>query len=509
MNESKERKNGTILSYISIFTSVFIQLLYTPLLIRMLGSSEYGLYSLVASIISYLVVLDFGFGDAIVMYTSKYHAIGDYKKEQKIQGMFLRIFTIIGIISLVLGAIIYIFAPNIFSSSMNSMEISKIKIMIIILTINLAITFPFSVYSSIIKAYEKFTFQKIITIIHSILQPVLMIPLLFLGYKSIALTLVVTFTNFLVLFSNYYYCIKKLNIKVKYKGFDKKIFKMIFSYSFFIFLNMVVDRINWSADQTILGIVSGTMAVSCYALATKLNDLFIRMSSAMSGVLFPKISKMVAKNASDEELSNEFIKTGRLQFFIIFLMTSGLVILGKEFFLIWVGEKYMSSYYVSLLLIIPISVPLIQNLGISILQAKNIHKFRSILYTFVALANILLSIPLSKAYGEIGAAAGTAISLIVGNIIIINIYYQKKAGLNVIKFWKEIFSITMPLIIPIIFICLFKKIIVLNGFAALIVYGGIYTVFYGLVAYRYAMNSYEKNILKKLFNKITLKKVKL
>ena len=73
MSSSKnERKAGAVLSYISIVLSTLVQLLYTPLLTRMLGQSEYGLYSLVSSIIGYLTVLDLGFGNAIVVYTAKY-----------------------------------------------------------------------------------------------------------------------------------------------------------------------------------------------------------------------------------------------------------------------------------------------------------------------------------------------------------------------------------------------------------------------------------------------------
>lgn len=62
------------------------------------------------------------------------------------------------------------------------------------------------------------------------------------------------------------------------------------------------------------------------------------------------------------------------------------------------------------------------------------HKFRSILYVIIACFNIGISIPLSNYYGGIGAAIGTAISLIIGNIIIMNIYYHYKVHLNIIKF---------------------------------------------------------------------------
>ncbi|MEE0728502.1 MAG: oligosaccharide flippase family protein, partial [Clostridium saudiense] len=97
MNESHERKNGAILSYFSIILNTFIQLLYLPFLVNKLGDSEYGIYSIVASIMGYLAIMDFGFGDAIVMYTAKYKAQGKFEEEKKLHGMFLVIFSVIGI----------------------------------------------------------------------------------------------------------------------------------------------------------------------------------------------------------------------------------------------------------------------------------------------------------------------------------------------------------------------------------------------------------------------------
>ena len=92
MSDSTQRKSGAILSYVSIIVNTLIQLLYTPLLIRMLGQSEYGLYSLVASIIGYLTIMDLGFGNAIIVYTAKYRAQGKKEEEQKLHGMFNIVF---------------------------------------------------------------------------------------------------------------------------------------------------------------------------------------------------------------------------------------------------------------------------------------------------------------------------------------------------------------------------------------------------------------------------------
>lgn len=506
MINSNERKRGAILSYLSIILSTVVQLVYTPLLIRMLGQSEYGLYSLVSSVIGYLTVLDLGFGNAIVVFTAKYRANKEYDKEKKLHGMFLVIFCIIGLIAGLLGLLLYFNVPLLFGKTMADIELHKAKIMMLILSFNLAVTFPFSIYSSIITAYEKFTFQKIMSILNTLLKPLLMIPLLFLGYKSITMTVVITVVNIIVLLSNYFYCKKKLGVNIKFMGFDKKLFKTIFSYSFFIFLGVIVDKVNWSVDQFVLGAVSGTIAVSLYSVASQINTLFVNLSGAMSGVLLPKMSKMIAKNVSNKEITNEFIKVGRIQYLIIFLMASGFTLFGKEFIMAWAGKDFATSYYIAVILILPLCVPLIQNLGISIMQAKNMHKFRSILLALIAIANIFVSIPLAKAYGGIGSAIGTSLSLIIGNIIILNIYYHKKVGINVIEFWKSIIKMTIPMLIPIVAIVILMHFATLHGYVNLIVFGGIYTILYCLTCYFLVMDDYEKNIVNKVLIKLHLKR---
>lgn len=504
--ESNQRKKGAVLSYVSIIANTLVQLLYTPFLIRMLGQSEYGLYSLVNSIIGYLTVLDLGFGNAIVVYTAKYRAQKKYDEEKKLHGMFFLIFCIIAVIAGILGIILYFNVDNLFGNTMTTLELKKAKIMMLILTFNLVITFIFNIYSSILNAYERFTFQKTMSILNTLLRPLLMIPFLFLGYKSITMVLIITLINVFVLISNYFYCRKKLNIRIKFSGFDKTMFNVVFGYSIWIFLGTIADKVNWNVDQFILGAISGTIAVSIYSIASQLNSLFINLSTAISGVLLPKMSKMVASNATSEELSNEFIKVGRIQYLVIFLMASGLVLFGKEFIKIWAGDGFITSYYVSLWLIIPLCIPLIQNLGLSIMQALNKYRFRTMSMFVMSFINIILSIILAKKYGPVGCAIGTALSLIIVNVILMNIYYCKEINLNIKKFWFEIFKMTVPNIIPIIIILILMKLININGLLSILIFGSIYTIIYCITSYYLSMNNYERNIVNKVLIKFHLKK---
>ena len=503
MNESKERKIGIILSYVTLIATTVIQLVYTPFLIKMMGQSEYGLYSLVYSVIGYLTVLDLGFGNAIIVYTTKFRSLKKYEEEKKLYGMFKIVFIIIGIIAFFLGIVLFFNVDNIFGNNMSFEEIKKMKIMMIILSFNLLITFIFSIYSSIITAYEKFTYQKVMAILNTILKPILMIPLLFLGYKSITMCFVVTLVNLIVLISNYIYCKIKLNIKIGYYGFDIALFKQVLSYSFWIFLTTIVDKVNWSVDQTILGIVSGTIAVSIYSVATDFNTMFINLSTAVSGVLLPKVTKMVANKATNKELTDEFIKVGRIQFYIMFLITSGFMLVGKEFIIWWVGKDFVEAYYVTLLLIIPAFFSLIQNLGLSIMQAKNKFKFKSLSTFIMSIFNIIISIILAKRYGAVGAAAGTTVSLIICNIILINIYYYKVIKLNILRFWEDIAVMILKMLIPFFITVIIIKIFNSDGgLWSVIIYGLIYILLYCITAYTIVMNKYEKNLLKSIFIKL-------
>ena len=96
-------KAGVVLSYIAIALNNIVGLLYTPFMLRMMGQNEYGLYSLVASIVAYLTVLDLGFGNAIIRYTAKFRTEGKVKEQYEMFGMFILLYSGIGLIAFCIG----------------------------------------------------------------------------------------------------------------------------------------------------------------------------------------------------------------------------------------------------------------------------------------------------------------------------------------------------------------------------------------------------------------------
>lgn len=503
MKEKSQIKIGAILSYVVIALNMIIGVAYTPILTSSLGQSEYGLYSIVSSVISYLTILDFGFGNAIIIYTAKYKAKNEKENEQKLHGMFFIIYTIIGVIAALVGVFLTLNVNLLFENTMTEQELSTASTLMKILTLNLAITFPLSIFSSIITAYEKFIFAKVINIIRIILNPLIMIVLLHFGYKSVALVTVITILNIATLISNFLYCKLKLKIKFKFEKINIPLLKEISAFSFFIFLNSIMDKINWSLDQFILGAVSGTVSAAIYAVGVQLINMYMSFSTAISNVLLPKVTQMQANEATDKEFTDIFIKTGRIQFLIIGLITTGFIIFGKEFIeIMWVGKEYTLSYYITCILMIALSIPLIQNVGISILQVKNQYKYRTIMLLIISIFNVIISIPLAKLFGGIGSACATAFSLLFGQGLLLNIYYHKKVKLDMIEFWREIFKMSIPIIL--LFILAFGLNITFEPTRAIDIVGQIflYTVLYCMIVWKFSTNKYEKEMILKPIKRI-------
>lgn len=487
-------KAGVILSYVSMFLGYFIAILYSPIMLRLLGQKEYGLYNLVSSVVGYLGLFNFGFSSAYFRYFSKYRINNDYLSIEKLNGMFLLIFTFISLIALICGTILVKFTRNIFNSSLSIEEIGKAEILLSILVVHMAFSLLTTVFSTYITAQEEYVYQKIAQLVRLIFSPMVILPLLFLGYKSVGMVISTTIIGVLSEISNIAFCFSKLKMRFRFKGLDLRVFADLSVFSSFIFINMLVDQINWNVDKFIIGRFRGTIQVAIYGVATMLNGYYMSFSSAISHVFVPRVNRLIALN-DNESVNRLFIMVGRIQFMVLSLLCSGFIFFGSSFIKLWAGEEYSSAYQILVVLMIPVTVPLIQNIGIEIQRAKNQHRFRSLIYLFISIFNILISIPLTQAYGGFGAAIGTAIAVFIGNGLIMNWYYYHRTKIDIPSFWKQISLLLPSLIIPILlglYVLLYVRVESLMSFALFVV---IYTFVFFASLFLFGMNRYEKDLL--------------
>lgn len=500
MRESNQIRWGVILTYIQLFLNIIISILYTPVMLRILGPAEHGLYSTVSSTVAWLSLLSLGFNASYIRFYSKYKTQKNDSGIAGLNGIFLLLFSAMGIIAIFGGIIISNNLQLIFDSGMTESEYTIAKTLTLIVTLDLALSFPASVFNSIIRAHEKFIQIKLINTLQSVMSPLITLPILLMGYGSVGMVIITTAVDLFAYSINAFYCFNKLKIKVRFNNFEKGIIKEISSFSIFIAINSIISQINSNLDKMLITRFINTTASSIYAIGFSLYSYYGSFSNAVSSMFVPRVYNIVNTFADNKtkmrkELTETFVRIGRIQYYIQMLILTGLIFFGQTFIRFWAGDTYHNSYYIAIVLCFAYTIPLCQSIGMDIQRAQNKHQLRSIVYLIMALLNVILTIILCQLYGEIGATVGTAISVLLVDVIFMNIYYHKKLNINIITFWQQIISASKGLFLPLVFGILIMIFVNITTIVSIIFWILAYTIVYIISIYLLSMNDFEKDLV--------------
>ncbi len=503
-----QRKAGALLSYVYLGLTCIVGLFYTPFAIHYLGEGEYGVFAIALSAISFLTILDMGFNQTMIRYIARYKALGDKEGEERINGMFLVLYSVIALVALIAGMILTIFIEDIFAGSasvgLTEWEAMRLKVVFAILLINLVGSFPMGIYTAILNANEGFVVLKGVNILTFVLTYTGMTIALFCGYGAVSLAVITTVVSLVLKLFQGIYVQGKYKPRFRIRGWDKALFMEVFAFSFFIFLNIVIDQLYANTDKVILGIVQNSVVVTIYTVGVQFTSYFEQLSTSISGVFLPRITELTTKEDGMKEISSIFVRIGRIQFLILGFLMSGFIVLGRMFIGLWVGDEMGEAYGIALVVILPAIIPLSQNIGISVIRALNRHRFRSLMYLGIAVINVGLSIPLAIHFGGFGAACATGFGTCLGQILTMNWFYWKRIGLDIPGYWKEVGKILLGLV-PVGLACYGIHILpfwdtftVWHGWLSFLCQGVIFTILFVIAGWLFIFNDYEKDLIRGL-----------
>lgn len=439
---NKQISRGVMLSFVAQGIAILVNLVYTPFIIRILGQNEYGLYQLVQSVVNYLNLMNFGFTGAYISFYARAKAESGEEGVARLNGMFLRIFLTITLVCVAAGAFL-VSHIQLLGSRLSAADYVTARKLMILLVANLACSFPNSVFTVYIAARERFVFKQGVTILNYALIPLCGLPALYMGLGSVGLAAVTLGLALLRLGLNMGYCLGRLRMRFRFGRFDRALFAGLVGFTFFIFLSDVVDQLNTNVDKFLLGRLMGTGAVAVYSVGFELSTYFTFCSWVIPEMFVPEANRIAVEEGDNGKLTEMFARVGRYNNYILLLVLTGFILAGRPFIRLWAGEGYEVSYQAGVILMLARYIPAVQTMGVTIQNAKRMHRPRAVIYFVIACVNVAASIGLIRLWGVVGTSLGTLAAVALGAGLFMNLYYHFRIGLNVKTFWRALLRWTL------------------------------------------------------------------
>lgn len=437
-----QAKWGAIISYILIILNTLYGLFITPYIIGGLGEAEYGVYKTIGALTSSLAVLDLGIGSTVMRYVAKFKAT---KEDDRIPNFIAMNLIQAGILCVVIGVIsvgAFQTIKPLYGESFSADQIDKAQLLFIILIVNMMIHVVSNVLNGTITGHNRFMFGNGSKLVRLLVRTVLIFLLLNIFKDSLVLVFIELGCSIVFLLIELGYVYKKLNIKIKLTKWEKSLFIESGKYTLLMFLTSIAIQVNNNLDNVIIGAISGPTLVTVYSIGLLIFGMFEQLSTSISSVMLPTVTNLLAKEDGMTEIEHLVVKAGRIQFMLLGAAFVGFFCVGEDFIQIWLGDGFEDVYVITLILMAPALFELCVNVCLAILRAKNMLTFRTLTLFGATVINAVVTIIAVKYWSYVGAAFGTAASFIIGSLIVMNIYYYKKLGLNMLRIYRKILSRT-------------------------------------------------------------------
>lgn len=495
-------KYGAVISYVGIFINIVIGLVYTPWMIRCIGQADYGLYTLAMSVIG-IFVFDFGLGQAVTRFAAKYIAEGQQEKVDQLMGVTYKLYLIADALMILLLVGVYFFIPQIYQG-LTPEEIEKFKIVYAIAATFSVLSFPFIPLNGIVSAYELFIQLKTCDLLHKIIIVVLMTGCLLMGYGLYALVIVNAIAGIIMIIIKIIVLKRRTPLRVDWHFWSKGLLREIISFSIWITVAALAQRLVLNICPSILGYASDSRSIAVFGIAMTLEGYVYTFTSAIKGLFLPKVTRLVT-DGQHEDILPLMVRVGRIQLFILGLIILGFLCTGQNFINAWLGEDFSKVFLCSVLMMAPSFVGQTQNIASTTIVVQNKVKKSARISVIKAVVNLLLAYPLTVLWGVYGMALSIFISYMV-SLLQYNILYHKDLKIDIPLFFKDCFGkMAVPLVLT-TFICYpINYLIDNNGWIHFVAKVLIFCIVYFVSMFTIGLNQEEKTLmlspLKKIFKK--------
>jgi len=384
-------------------------------LLKRIPPEEFSIFPIVMSIMVFLPLLTIVFSSGISRFIIDAYARGDEERVTQISSTMFVILLAAGMFILVAGGIFIVFIDRILT--IDSRFIFEARIMMGILIATFALSLPLYPFTLGFYILEKFIFDKAISLCTEIFRIIVLFILLFCVSTSV-MWLVVAISSSMILgvlirVSISLRLVPALRLKFGYIKIN--MVKELVAFGTWQLISNLAQRIRISADPIILNKLASPLDVTSFHIGA----MFSKHINAMSMLLlYPLGPQLIAINAmkDPERFKSLYTRGGKYSLWMGMIITVPLIVYRKEFMLLYIGEKYIDSSLVLMLLLLTVPFTfghvMLNKIAFAMGKIRNL----SLTMLVMQIINLILTIYLVgvQKMGAVGSALSTAIVMSAG-----------------------------------------------------------------------------------------------
>ena len=430
---------NTLSGYLFFIGSCFVYYFLTPLIINTLGKEQFGLWSLIFSIIGFFELLDFGFAVGVVKHVAHYKAKEDQNSLNEILSS--TFFSYLGLSSigiLGLGFVGLIF--NTFFEIPTDLQSVSLVLLVLLTVRSMCINMPFSLFRGILFGEQRIYLVNFISLASILFYGSGCWWALTHGYGILALG---TFSMLSALLENTCYIalgyIFEPHLKIAYRLVSKeRLFEMT-SFSSMQFLANLSQISSQHLAPILIKLFYSLNGVAFFAISSKLIGYLFRIIKQFTTTLTPLIAHHGAKKEI-ENVRHILLNGTRYALIPATMLLIGGFIYGKDLINLWIGEGFSLSADILNYLLLAMWISTLQIVATDILGMTGYERIFGRYFFYSTIANIGFSLVFLQLFGVIGAAQGTLATSFFG----LTLWLRKACSIYQVKLYQLFFTSLLP-----------------------------------------------------------------
>lgn len=456
---SKRLIHNTIFNVVTLVSSAVITFFLIRFFLAQLGESRYGVWVLIGSIFQYRRLLDMGMNSSIDRYIPVGLAKGDNEAIQRVLSTSLFFFSVVAVVCILLSLVIYLNIGAWFTIA--SDMVGTAGLLVLIVGSCFALAMPLQLSSALLSGLQRYDILNFAELFVLLLRTVLIVVLLQRGLGLLTMGLVFGISEIAVRLVQFVFARRLLaQASITLKSVDFKLLREMLAYGINTFLYTMGALILFKASDVIIAMYIGTEEVSQFAIAIAGVVLLSQFLRAFTAAIKPAVSDLDARDEHSRVREISFLMQ---KYSLLMIIPAGcfLVVMGRDFLQVWVGEEFQNPAAVnSMSIILAIltlghCLRLAQHSNFVVLVGKGEHRLFGLFAMVTALLCVVASVVSIKVFnlGLLAVAWSNCLPVALISGVVLPIYFNRKMKISmresIVKIWWPALLGSIPTVVMI------------------------------------------------------------